>query len=450
LFHRGRMDNISVELVTWNVGTQFPSEDGSLARLLGDSRPDLLLLGLQEVKSQPQNLVADTVLAGEDPWTGRLRQHLAPLGYVKVRSIRLVGIVLSLFCLTRHLPHLRGLETQYTRLGFGGYWGSKGVVSVRFRLYGVSVCVLNSHLAAHTQFNQDRIDSYNSVLGGHGYSEKETELILYHDYVFWLGDLNFRLDTDLEFGEVTRLVSRGELGKLLALDQLSIARSNGAAFSEFRETLPTFPPSYKYKMGSSIYDSKRLPAWTDRILYKANTANYENYSLEALQHSYTAHLDFLESDHKPVTSDFTIRVFSQKIAADLLLPAFGPVVSFLEAGPYFVGEDTKVVYTCRIEQRKHLTNWDWIGLYRADSTNLEDYLAYTWASTRLVRDSVFEVLFDESTILVPGQFKLVYFTSGARDVYGVSKPFHVRAQRYGVEVGAEPAQEATERGAEEL
>ena len=37
-----------------------------------------------------------------------------------------------------------------------------------------------------------------------------------------------------------------------------------------------------------------------------------------------------------------------------------------------------------------------------------------------------QVLFDESTILVPGQFKLVYFTSGARDVYGVSKPFQVR------------------------
>ena len=48
---------------------------------------------------------------------------------MQVRSIRLVGIVLSLFCLARHLPHLRGLETQYTRLGFGGYWGSKGVVS---------------------------------------------------------------------------------------------------------------------------------------------------------------------------------------------------------------------------------------------------------------------------------------------------------------------------------
>ena len=30
-----------------------------------------------------------------------------------------------------------------------------------------------------------------------------------------------------------------------------------------------------------------------------------------------------------------------------------------------MGEDTKVVYTCRIEQRKHLTDWDWVGLYRA-------------------------------------------------------------------------------------
>ena len=83
---------VSVELVTWNVGTQFPSEDGSLARLLGDNRPDLLLLGLQEVKSQPQNLVADTVLAGEDPWTGRLRQDLAPLGYVKVGLINTTAL----------------------------------------------------------------------------------------------------------------------------------------------------------------------------------------------------------------------------------------------------------------------------------------------------------------------------------------------------------------------
>ena len=67
---------------------------------------------------------------------------------LKVRSIRLVGIVLSMFCLIERVPYLRfdynlgdleillshrrGLETQYTRLGFGGYWGSKGCVSIRY------------------------------------------------------------------------------------------------------------------------------------------------------------------------------------------------------------------------------------------------------------------------------------------------------------------------------
>ena len=35
-----------------------------------------------------------------------------------------------------------------------GYWGNKGTVSIRFNLYGVSICVLNCHLAAHDQFNQ--------------------------------------------------------------------------------------------------------------------------------------------------------------------------------------------------------------------------------------------------------------------------------------------------------
>jgi hypothetical protein len=35
------------------------------------------------------------------------RSSLAPLGYVKVRSIRLLGLVLILFCLDRHVPYLR-------------------------------------------------------------------------------------------------------------------------------------------------------------------------------------------------------------------------------------------------------------------------------------------------------------------------------------------------------
>ena len=182
-----------------------------------------------------------------------------------------------------------------------------------------------------------------------------------------MGDLNFRLDVDQETETADQIVnklSQQQFGQLLAKDQLSIARSNGAAFSELNENLPNFPPSYRFKVGSSVYDTKRVPAWTDRILFKANVANYDNYKLSINQHSYTSLQDFTQSDHKPVCSNFTISVFSQKIASDLLLPCFNPIVKFVDAGPYYVAEDLLVIYTVNIEERRFLNNWDWIGLYR--------------------------------------------------------------------------------------
>jgi len=439
------MDSLSIQVVTWNVATMFPGEEANLASLLGDDKgkPDILMLALQEVKSQPQNLLADNLVAGEDPWTSSLRASLAPLGYVKVRSIRLVGIVLSMFCLVERAPFLRGLETQYTRLGFGGYWGSKGCVSIRFQIQGVSFCVLNSHLAAHTEFNEARIESYNKIMGEHLFSkESGTEMILYHDYVIWTGDLNFRLEDGIfSHSEVVKLVEENKLGPLLARDQLSTARKNGEAFGELTETLPSFPPSYKFKIGSSDYDGKRLPAWTDRILYKANVANYDNYKLSLRQHSYNAHQHFLQSDHKPVTSQFSGSVFSAATATSLLLPKFQPIVEFVDTGPHYCNEDLSIVYTVRIEERRHLNSWDWIGVFRVSESNLEDHLAYTWASTRLVRDAVYEVLMDMTIFPAPGLFRLVYFSSGAKDILGWSNPLEMRHRQY---PPPERAQEAKE------
>jgi inositol-1,4,5-trisphosphate 5-phosphatase len=64
----------------------------------------------------------------------------------------------------------------------------------------------------------------------------------------------------------------------LAVDQLTAVRSSGEAFSELDEQRPTFPPTFKYKVGSrDVLDGKRRPAWTDRILYRVNTTNYEKY-----------------------------------------------------------------------------------------------------------------------------------------------------------------------------
>ena len=42
-------------------------------------------------------------------------------------------------------------------------------------------------------------------------------------------------------------MEENKLGKLLARDQLSLARKNGEAFGELQKNMPAFPPSYKYK-----------------------------------------------------------------------------------------------------------------------------------------------------------------------------------------------------------
>lgn len=331
------MDNISVQLITWNVATKFPSPHTQFSSFFHDfdlaGYPDVLLLGLQEVKSQPQNVVLDHLISGEDPWTSAFRAYLKPAGFLKVRTIRLVGIILSLFCKKEHAPYLRELETQYTRLGFKGYWGSKGGVSIRFKLYGISVCVVNTHLAAHEEFLQSRLDSYNTIIDGHTYEQKETRHILNHDYVFWIGDLNFRLDSDgFTFQEIEEAVSKGELDKLLAQDQLVRARKNGQAFSEFSENLPTFPPTYKFKINSTVYDNKRRPAWTDRILFQANVGNYDHIKLALNQHSYVSYPQFLESDHKPVSSSFSLAAFSKNLASEYLIPCYDPIIDFIHAG----------------------------------------------------------------------------------------------------------------------
>jgi len=50
------------------------------------------------------------------------RDVLKTYDYVKIRSQRLQGLVLNAFCLRKHLTHLRLIETQYTKTGFGGMW----------------------------------------------------------------------------------------------------------------------------------------------------------------------------------------------------------------------------------------------------------------------------------------------------------------------------------------
>lgn len=129
-------------------------------------------------------------------------------------------------------------------------------------------------------------------------------------YVFWFGDLNFRLtgETTSTPQEIKDMVADDRLDELIDKDQLSLIRRQGRAFTQMEERLPAFPPTFKFEPGTSDYDMKRRPAWCDRVLYKTPQPAFKNMELLTEQTSYRSHPQFTMSDHKPVTSEFTIQV----------------------------------------------------------------------------------------------------------------------------------------------
>ncbi|KAF9113510.1 hypothetical protein BGX27_001387 [Mortierella sp. AM989] len=128
------------------------------------------------------------------------------------------------------------------------------------------------------------------------------ESIFSCDYIFWAGDLNYRLDLsqsdgsltsnkkkktkytedmlsqstmpDLTAGEIVHAIKQGHLRQLYSHDQLSAQRTTMNVFRGFHEAPLAFPPTYKFRMGSDEYDiAKRVPAWTDRILWYVHPRN---------------------------------------------------------------------------------------------------------------------------------------------------------------------------------
>ena len=89
------------------------------------------------------------------------------------------------------------------------------------------------------------------------------------DYVFWFGDLNYRL-WNIPNTTVRSMVAKGELTELLQYDQLRQTLATSTAFGGFEESAICFPPTYKFDPGTHIYDTsskQRAPSWTDRVLY---------------------------------------------------------------------------------------------------------------------------------------------------------------------------------------
>lgn len=407
---------VRMYLCTWNVGTKPPPDDlTSLLNLDNDELPDIYAIGLQEVSTGEQSMI-------DNPWTEKLTATLCPKGYIRFKAVRLSGMLELAFCRRQIFPNINGIESERTKTGLGGWWGNKGGVCIRFDLNGINICIINSHLAAHRDQTPERIIDHNSILEDQKFRDDDVDNILDHDYVLWMGDLNFRID-ELQREEVLTRIEKKDYDYILKYDQLNNTRHQGLAFVDFQEGPITFPPTYKFDVGTNVYDTsekQRVPAWCDRILWLVHDDSFDGVPLEVKQLHYRHHPEYKISDHRPVTSLFEVKMLS--------VPPNPLPVTFQNQGQWSIRRDALVKYSVAVYET---SAWDWIGLYKTDFTDVHDYVNWVYAVPDAQKSKKpVQVRFtnmDELRSSIERKHILLYISSYKNTLLGMSNEFLISA-----------------------
>jgi len=345
-------------LGTWNVNAKGKDENLD-SWLCADwnpddpHAPDLIAVGLQEmVDLNAVNVSFDNKASQRSQhWVDRVRHTLNSRpckdpeqnSYTLLATKYLVGLLSCVFVRNRHRHRVTHVHASTAAVGVMGMMGNKGGVSIRLQFYDSTICIVNSHLAAHRENVAGRNADFRNVFqktqfrigsdavsdlvrnraltkwtdGGFSDLVRNGALTQWtdggssigvadHDLTFWIGDLNYRVDECVSTEDVLDMAKAGRLEELRKHDQLLAERRAGRVFPGFHEGRLTFRPTYKYQPGTDVYDERpdkkiRAPAWCDRILWRAQVANHVkqvNYCCSPLN----------VSDHKPVMSTLVITV----------------------------------------------------------------------------------------------------------------------------------------------
>ncbi|CAK0784059.1 hypothetical protein CVIRNUC_007262 [Coccomyxa viridis] len=389
-------------IATFNVNGRPPPPQLDLTQWLrADAEANVLAVGFQEVVPlSAGNVVMGANLEAAAMWDALIRRALTDttedLEYQQVAAKQMVGLYLSVWVRSEMLPYIRGVQATSVGTGVMGYFGNKGAVAVRMRVYDTGISLVNCHLSSgqnegdslrrHADYAEivrrgafppdgqstdldvslagaqaDQVRTGVNAAGQWG----EEHGIAVADHVFWMGDLNYRLN--MPDGLARKLIQEDELEALCDGDELTQARRADLVFPGWLEGPLHFPPTYKFRrktnqyvgtvegpelssashLSAESFDSQsigtasvashlseaatgagaaqsgspnrpekeklRTPAWTDRVLWRNREATLPQHSSSstadapARQLAYSSIDNIRFSDHRPVRALFSMQ-----------------------------------------------------------------------------------------------------------------------------------------------
>lgn len=281
-----------------------------------------------------------------DYFASLISDHLNPEDYLLLRLCEFSNMRLYAFVRREHAQRVSHIDYASQSTGVGGIAGNKGAVAVSFRFQQFRLCFISCHMAAHRKFTKERNSDCAEVLamlqrklGAHSVSYLSD-----WDFVFLLGDLNYRLNlsdappsppaptaaggegveqfnkiradhTEQERAQVVDMIARSQWAELLALDQLRAEQAKGNALVGFQEAaVYPFAPTFKVVDRANAdwnlrYANNRLPAYCDRILWYATPGMrlYQGHERVAQADLFSPE-HMTTSDHDPVCSRFLVNL----------------------------------------------------------------------------------------------------------------------------------------------
>ena len=202
--------------------------------------------------------------------------------------------------------------------GIGGVINNKGGIVASIQLCKTRISFLTAHLEAHEgeAHYRNRCSDLEEIL--EGTKAKYHDASVNSHVMFVFGDLNYRLrvtdgfdakegaiDKDDRFKKVHGLIKDKDWKELNKLDELKTAVDMKDCLAGFK-TLPcNFPPTFKVERGAAfVYQTKRIPSFTDRILWKC-VFGMEDFVKPILYEPIEL---FTTSDHKPIRGMFEVQL----------------------------------------------------------------------------------------------------------------------------------------------